>query len=792
MKRLSAVSSLLAILMSAEALAQIDGYPVSGQVIDRQTRAAVPYAAVLIVGDETSGVMTDSLGRFRFDKVKPGIRQFSAIQLGYYTEVTPEYNITPYTPAILIEMNENRAEIAASTVRPSPFLRSIESPVSIKIISIGDIDRIPGANKDIARIVRSYPGVSFSPIGYRNDLIVRGGGPSENAFFIDGIEIPNINHFATQGASGGPVSILNSDLIREIKFYTGAFPANRGGALSSVMDITLKDGNPDKQAFKATIGASEAGFSASGHIGSRTTYVASIRQSYLQLLFKVLGLPMLPNYIDGQFKIKSQLNDRNEITVIALAGIDNMKLNMEPKDDADEYLLSYLPELKQETFTTGISWKHFSDIHTRTLSLGYSYLNNRSIKYNDNDESSEENLRLRSSGMEGKATIRWENRSYYESWTLREGIEVIWRHYDSNIYRKIPSGTPISYSSDIGFLSGAVYFSAEYRSPGDRFTASTGVRADAASYSDETAEIWKQLSPRVSVSYRFGDSWSVNASAGLYNQLPPLTALSFRNAEGKLANRELEYMRAISGAIGADWRLRDRLMISLEGFYKHFLDIPVSEATGVPLTCIGADYGSIGEELLISTGAGRAYGVELMARWMIPDKLNLIGSATLYSSSYRSDKDSGYLPSAWDNRFIVNVSAVYDFPKNWSIGAKLSAIGGAPYTPYDEELSSYKTVWDATGRPVYDYSQYNMKRLKPYTQLDIRIDKDFYFRKWTLSLYIDLENVTFSKIRQPDALLSTGTLVDPETSLALQRYKMETLELWSGTLVPALGINVEF
>ena len=310
-------------------------------------------------------------------------------------------------------MDEDPTEIAASTVKPSPFVQSVESPVSVKTISIGDIDRIPGANKDIARIVRSYPGVSFSPIGYRNDLIVRGGGPSENAFFIDGIEIPNINHFATQGASGGPVSILNSDLIREIKFYTGAFPANRGGALSSVMDITLKDGNADKQAFKAVIGASEVGASASGHIGSRTTYTASLRQSYLQMLFKLLGLPMMPDYIDGQFKIKSRLNDRNELTIIGLAGFDNLKLNQDPKDMADEYLLSYLPKLRQETFTVGASWKHFSQRHTQTLTLGYSYLNNRSIKYVDNNEKSEEYLRLKSNGLEGKGSARFENRSYY-------------------------------------------------------------------------------------------------------------------------------------------------------------------------------------------------------------------------------------------------------------------------------------------------------------------------------------------------------------------------------------------
>ena len=772
--------------------AQVDGYLIKGQVIDRQTREAVPYAAVFIVGFEDSGVMADSTGRFIIERVKPGIRQFTAIQMGYRTEVTAEYAITPYTPLILIEMDEDPTEISASTVRPSPFLKSIESPISVEIINISDIENIPGANKDIARIVRSYPGVSFSPIGYRNDLIVRGGGPSENTFFIDGIEIPNINNFATQGASGGPVSILNSDMIREIKFYTGAFPANRGGALSSVMDITLKDGNPEKRSYKGTVGASEIGFSTSGHIGTRTTYIASVRQSYLQLLFKLLGLPMMPDYIDGQFKTKTNINKNNVVTVLGLAGFDNLKLNNEIKDAGDEYLLSYLPKLKQETFSIGISWKHISDNHTQTFSAGYNYLNNRSIKYKDNDDNIEGNLRLKSSGLEGKATIRFENKSNFGIWTVREGIESSWRHYDTRLFRLTQSDIPIDYKSTVGFFMGAAYASADYRSPDNSLTASVGLRADISSYSGETAKIWKQLSPRGSISYNFKNGLSLNANAGLYHQLPPITALSYRNQEKILVNKGLEYMRVVSGAVGTEWRYKEKLMLSFEAFYKHFMDIPVSLSSGVPLTCIGADYGSIGEEQLSGTGQGRSYGVELMARWIIPDKLNIIGSATLYFSEYRSDKDSDYIPSAWDNRFIINLSAVYDLPKNWSIGAKVSAIGGAPYTPYDEEESSYKLVWDANGRPVADYSRYNTCRLYPYAQLDIRIDKALYFNKWTLSIYIDMENVTFSKIRQQDAYLSSGEIMNPEAELNLQRYRMEELKLWSGTIVPTLGVTFEF
>lgn len=792
MKRLVVIIAAIWVAMAFDAAAQTEGYTVSGRVIDHITREGIPYAAVLIVGVEGSGVSADSTGAFTLYKVKPGILQFSAIQLGYRTVVTPEYKITPYTPFIEIEMDMDMAELSASTVKPSPFLRSIESPTSVRIISVGDIDKIPGANKDVARIVRSYPGVSYSPIGYRNDLIVRGGGPSENAFFIDGVEIPNINHFATQGASGGPVSILNSDLIREISFYTGSFPAHRGGALSSVMDIALIDGNPEKQVFKGTVGASEVGVSASGHFGSRTTYIASVRQSYLQLLFKLLGLPMLPNYIDGQFKIKTKLDNRDELVFIGLAGFDDLKLSDSPDDKGDEYLLSYLPLLKQETFTVGASYRHFSDIHMQTYTLSYNYLNNRSLKYLDNDESSSDNIILKSSGLEGKAQFRFENRSYYGTWTVREGADIHLRHYDSDVYRRVAGGEILDYSTDMTMAGWGFFASADYKSPGGRINASAGIRTDGSTFSSQTAEFWRQLSPRASVSYMPWDSWSFNASAGLYHQLPPVTALSFRDAEGTLINSKLEYMRVASFALGVDWRLRDCLFVGLEGFFKNFFDIPLSLATDVPLTCVGADYGSIGEESLVSDARGRSYGAELLVRWLIPEKITLVGSMTVYRSKYSSGEGKAYIPSAWDNRFILNLSAVYDFPKFWSLGAKVSAIGGAPYTPFDADESSLKLVWDAGGRPVYDYSRYNGSRLDPYWQLDLRVDKNFYFRKWTLGLYVDLQNVTFSKIRQPDVYLSTGEVVNPDALPADQRYALELLELYSGTIVPAVGVTVEF
>ena len=431
-----AFAALLACTRAAAGTPE-SGYPVNGRVIDRLTRRPVAYAAVVPVGQEQQGVSTDSAGHFTLRRVRPGIHRLSASSVGYKSVVTPEYIVSAATPFIEIELEEDATQLEAVTVVPSPFRATAESPVGLQVIGLREIEKSPGANRDVSRIVRSYPGVSFSPVGYRNDLIVRGGGPSENKFYMDGIEIPNINHFATQGATGGPVSIVNADLIREISFYTGAFPADRSGALSSVLDFRLRDGNPEKQTFKATLGASEVGLSGSGHIGGKISYLFSLRQSYLQLLFKMIGLPFLPNYIDGQFKVKTRFSERDELTVLGLAGFDNMKLNLDEEGEDAEYLLSYLPRIRQETFTVGASWRHYAGRHVQTVTLSHTYLNNRNLKYRDNDDSSEENLTLRLRSVEQKTTLRAENRSYLGRWTVREGAELSYSSYTNRTFQRL-------------------------------------------------------------------------------------------------------------------------------------------------------------------------------------------------------------------------------------------------------------------------------------------------------------------------------------------------------------------
>lgn len=793
MKRFLSFVCLLFLFVAA---AYSQGYTIKGRVIDRLSRQPIEYANVLVVGGNNNGVgaATDMDGNFVIEKVKPGICQLSVSYLGYKSVITPDYIISATTPFIEIEMDEDSNTLEGVVVRPNRFNKTIESPVSMKVIGLREIEKSPGSNRDISRIVRSYPGVSFSPIGYRNDLIVRGGGPSENRFYMDGIEIPNINHFATQGATGGPVSIVNADLIREIKFYTGAFPANRSGALSSVLDFSLQDGNPDKQTFKATVGASELSLSGSGHLGKKTTYLFSVRQSYLQFLFDVLGLPFLPNYIDAQVKVKTRFSDTDELTFLALTGIDKMKLNTDEDSESAQYILSYLPTIEQETFTIGATYRHYAGKHVQTFTLSHNYLNNKNIKYRNNDESSEDNLTLRLRSLEQKTSFRAENRSYLGNWTMREGVELNYSSYTNNTWQRLFTDVPVisDYNTDLGLFSWGLFALADYTSPDKKLTASAGLRADAANYAVQTKRVWEQLSPRVSISYALNEMWSISGGSGIYYQLPPYTALGFKNSEGVWVNKGLDYMRVIGANLGFDWRWRDRWIVSVEGFYKGYGDVPLSIRDQVPLTCKGNDYGTSGDEALVSSAEGRAYGLETMIQWNIPDKLNLTGSFTLFKSEYRNNSSSPYIASAWDNRFVLNLSGTYDFPKHWSVGAKLSCIGGSPYTPYDVEKSSLVEAWDAQGRPYYDYDAYNTGRLDAFAQLDLRVDKDFYFKKWRFGVYLDLQNITGSKLKQPDALMSTGVIENPEAPHSEQRYVMKTVKQESGTILPTIGLTVEF
>lgn len=679
----------------------------------------------------------------------------------------------------------------------SPFRKTAESPLGLRVIGFKEIEKSACGNRDISRVVQSFPSVA-STAAFRNDLMVRGGGPSENRFFLDEVEIPNINHFSTQGASGGPVGIINPDFVREVNFYSAAFPTARGNALSSVLDFKLQDGNKEKFSLRGVVGASDVGISANGPLGDKTTYQVSVRRSYLQFLFDMIGLPFLPTFTDAQFKIKHVFDKKNELTFLGLGAIDDMKLNTGMKDmsEKNQYILAYLPVVKQKTYTLGALYKHYSRRNIYSLIVSRSQLNNKNIKYKDNDESTPDNLSLNYRSDEIENKFRSENIFRLPYLQLHVGGNVDYSEYTNHTFQKQFTTIPykINYRTDLGLWKWGPYATAIYESDNERFTASLGLRSDANNYSSKMNNMLDQLSPRLSLSYRLVGDIYLNANAGRYYELPPYTVMGFKDNAGNYVNKtnDLRYIRSDQAGLGLEYRPASYLKFTAEGFYKHYNHYPMSVIDSIPLASKGTDYGVLGNEAVTSTATGRAYGMELMGRWYNYKGLTFIASYTFVRSEYKDNRNTGrYLPSAWDNKHLFTFSGTYSLPKNWDIGAKLRIVGGAPYTPYDVEKSSYVEAWDASGSLYYDYSRFNSERLKPFTQLDLRIDKTFYLKKVMLGLYIDLQNVFNSKYKEQDVYIKTGKIINPEAPREEQRYELKPVERLTETLLPSIGIMLE-
>lgn len=286
----------------------------------------------------------------------------------------------------------------------------------------------------------------------------------------------------------------------------------------------------------------------------------------------------------------------------------------------------------------------------------------------------------------------------------------------------------------LGLAGWGAYASARYRTLDQRLTTTLGVRLDGSSFSARMARFWEHISPTWSVSWRIRPVWALNAAVGLYHQLPAYTSLGYKDEQGRYANKTLDYMRVANANLGTEWNITEHVVLSVEGFYKYYSQMPLSVADGIPLSCKGNDYGVVGNELLVPDASGRAYGVEAAMRWQIPGRLTSVASFTYFRSECRSSKEAPYMVS----------------------------------------------------------SRYNAGRLDAFAQLDLRIDKNYYFRHWRLGIYLDLQNVTKSVLRQPDVLMSTGVIANPDAPVAEQRYIMKHIRQESGTLLPTLGLTAEF
>jgi hypothetical protein len=800
---------ITALLFLSRVVSQESGQGViEGRIYNSNNNEPVPFANIVIWGTSI-GSVSDIDGRFLFTGIRPGYVELRISSVGFDTYVSEQLLVSNSSRVFIeIPLNESNIAIEEITVRASPFRKTEESPLSIQRIGIEEIEKNPGGNRDISKVLQSLPGVA-STVSYRNDLIVRGGGSNENRFFLDGVEIPNLNHFSTQGASGGPNGILNVDLIRSVDFYSGAFPADRGNALSSVLEFSQIDGNKEKLKFKGSVGATDLALAIDGPISKNTTYILSVRRSYLQYLFSVIGLPFLPTYNDMQFKVKSRINQKNEITILGLGSYDVLTLNLDANETEDQRaILKAIPANDQWSYTVGGVFKHFTGNGYDTWVISRSHLNNGACKYYNNIEvDTLKTFDYRSNEIQTR--FRYEHTSRYGGGLkVNYGGGLEYAYYDNKTFNQVfREGQPgtINYSSELDMFSWSAFGQLSKDFLKQRLNLSLGLRMDANNYSSQMNNLLKQLSPRFSASYIISPGWSLNFNAGRYYQQPPYTMLGFRTNDGSLVNRDngAKYITADHIVAGFEFLPDEKSKISIEGFHKWYYNYPVSVLDKVSIASKGGDFGTFGDEEVISLAKGRAYGAEFLYRTRDLAGFNIIFSYTLVRSeseeiSQGLDPLGTYIPSAWDNRHLLNLTTYRKFRGNWQAGLKYRFAGGIPYTPWDIPYSEMRPAWDVRGSGYLDYTRFNTLRLKGFHQLDLRVDKEWYFSKWRLNLYVDVQNVFNYKADSPPSLYqvedAAGNPVirNPGDPYMDQLYSLKHIKSQSGTVLPTIGIIVEF
>ena len=777
---------------------------IKGRVYNDINNESIPFANIVL--DSTQiGTTSDENGRYEIDNLKPGVYNLTCSFLGFKTAYIYEITVgSTSTTDINIALTEESALLEQVIIQTNKIEKSQESPLSKQTIGATEIYRNPGGNRDISKVIQILPGVATT-VSFRNDIIVRGGAPNENRFYLDGIEIPNINHFATQGSSGGPVGMINVNFIRDVEFYSGAFPANRGNAMSSVMEFQQVRGNREKLGGTFMVGSSDIGLTLNGPTGKKSSFILSARRSYLQFLFQALKLPFLPTYNDFQYKHFFEFDEKNELTIVGLGAIDNFELNKDVNEgetdqetiDRNNYILGNLPVSEQWNYAIGANWKHFSKNSFQNVVISRNHLNNSSLKYKDNIEDPNELLLdYNSEEIENKLRIESTKRMNGWNWNIGAGFEHV-KYTNSTFNKKVINGEVqiIDFDSEFTMQKYSIFTHVSKAFMKERLSLSLGLRTDANSYSEEMSNFFEQLSPRFSASYQFTEKFSASFNLGRYYQLPAYTVMGYRDNDENLVNKEngITYIQSDHFVAGVQYNPTRYSKISVEGFYKKYDNYPFLTNDSISLANLGGDFGVIGNEPAVSISKGRSYGVEFFLQQKLSSSVYGLISYTFVRSEFK-DKNDDFVASSWDNRHVLNITAGKKLKKNWEVGAKFRLLGGSPYTPYDIEQSSKKEIWDVTQSGINDWDLLNTERNSISHGLDLRVDKRWFFEKWALNAYLDIQNIyNFQTETKPflDVVRDTdgNPIEDPNQP---DSYLTKEVENTTGTVLPSIGLMVEF
>ncbi len=734
---------------------------IQGTVKDKNTQETL-VGATIQIENTTLGVSTDIDGNYKISNIPVGSYAVKASIVGYKPITKFNINVTSGNATILAfelessSLDLKEVEITFDKNRSAAAVDMV-TPLSVQTLTTEEIRSNPGGNFDISKVVQVLPGVAGSAsASFRNDIIIRGGAPNENVYYLDGIEIPVLNHFQTQGSSGGPAGILNVSFIEDVKLSSSAFDARFDNALASVFQFKQRQGNQDRLSGNIRTSSSEVAATFEGPINKNTNFLVSGRRSYLQLLFQAIDLPIRPNYWDFQYKISHKINEKTTLTAIGVGAIDEFSLAVPRESTADNtYILNSTPSINQWNYTVGFGLKRLIKNGFVNFTASRNMFDNKIDRFENKEEGDESKRILKINSQEIENKFRFDVNKFKNGWKISYGVMLQYVKFNNELYNRLvkqqilPSGDTIpqvllQYNSNIDFFKYGAFGQVSKRFFNEKFLVSAGLRTDMNSFTTDGNNPAKTLSPRVSLSWNFLPKWNLNASVGTYYKIPTYTVLGFRDSLNQTVNTSAKYIRSTHYVAGLEFLPQEDLRFTLEGFYKKYSDYPVSLRDGISLANQGGGFDVLGNEPVSSIGGGETYGMEVYMQKKLTTKTFAVLSYTLVRSRF-SGSNGQLIASAWDYGHLFSALLGRKFKRGWELGMKYRFAGGGPYTPFDMPASQLNFATTGTG--ILDYSQLNTLRLINFNQFDIRIDKKIYFKRSTLDLYIDVTNA--AKFRNP-------------------------------------------
>lgn len=722
---------------------------IQGTVIDETVKQPLVGANIVIPG-LLRGASTDEKGKFVIEKLEPGTYQLEVSYVGYITVIKTDIIVRAGKPTIVnFEMKSQPLQGDVVEVVAGYFVQELSVDPGRTSLNREEIRRFPGGFEDVVRTIATLPGVAINNGGGRNDLLVRGGGPAENLFVVNNIEVPNINHFGTQGTSSGSLSFINLDLIENVDFSAGGFGPEYGDKMSSVVSLKLSEGRNDRLSSKFLISATQFGLNLEGPLSKKGSFIFSARRSYLDFIFKAAGLPFTPVYTDvnliGKFEISPSVQ-LSFLSLLALDGIDRLT-----KSEKDLVINAGVMGNNQRQLINGANLRYL--MKNAYLDITFQ-ANLYAFRFNQKDENLSQYFSSHSDEWEYGVKFSYTRKlPSLGSFTVGGGVKIpsieSTTIFADSIYDK--NGRKIAYSElglpkellasktvrkDFGFVKWEIpIFS--------RLITSLGFRTDRYDFIDQKTV----FAPRFSAKYQLNDRQSLRFSYGHYYQAPSYVWTLTPS------NRSLKALKNEMIIAGWDFLPRKDVLLKAEFYHKTYSSLPTGTIPGVNdylvQTNTGLAFGgrddnfvSFGFYPMTSVGTGVAYGGEIQLQKKFSE-IPLYGqiSISVGKSEVTAANGKTY-PAQFDQRFIFNISAGYQLGKKWELGGKFRYFTGAPYTPvYIPEKNPVNPGF-IQNLP----EEYLSKRLPAGHHLDLRVDRYFYSGNKRFILYLDVQNVYNYKI----------------------------------------------